>query len=96
MWFFKRRKETEQDILIKRIKEESLNLQGLFSNIQNRTEAEALYKELCKQCHPDKFEKYPEKQVIAKELFDKVQNAKYNYNSLTTLKAIIEDKLLKD
>lgn len=94
MWFFKKKKETEQDILVKRIKTEQLDMQGLFSNINNRAEVEALYKELCKQCHPDKFEKDSERQKIAKELFDKIQNRKNNYNSLVELKAIIEKELL--
>ena len=94
MWFFKKKRETEQDILVKRIKAEQLDMQGLFSNINNRAEVEALYKELCKQCHPDKFENEPEKQKIAKELFDKIQNGKNNYNSLVELKAIIEKELL--
>ena len=94
MWFFKKKRETEQDILVKRIKAEQLDMQGLFSNINNRAEVEALYKELCKQCHPDKFENEPKKQKIAKELFDKIQNGKNNYNSLVELKAIIEKELL--
>ena len=55
MWFFKKKRETEQDILIKRIKAEQLDMQDLFSNINNRSEVETLYKELCKLSHPDKF-----------------------------------------
>ena len=37
MWFFKKKRETEQDILIKRIKAEQLDMQDLFSNINNRS-----------------------------------------------------------
>lgn len=96
MWFFKKKKETEQDILVKRIKAEQLDMQGLFSNINNRAEVETLYKELCKQCHPDKFEKDAERQEIAKELFDEIQNSRNNYNSLIKLKSIIEEKNIKD
>lgn len=96
MWFFKKKKETEQDILVKRIKAEQMDMQGLFSNINNRAEVETLYKELCKQCHPDKFEKDSERQEIAKELFDEIQNSRNNYNSLIKLKSIIEEKLIKD
>ena len=41
MWFFKKTKRTEQDILIDRIKAERLDMQGLFSNINKRGEVEA-------------------------------------------------------
>ena len=30
MWFFKKKKETEQDMQVKRIKAEQLDMQGLF------------------------------------------------------------------
>ena len=94
MWFFKKKKLTEQDILIERIKAEQLNMQDLFSNINNRSEVEALYKELCKLSHPDKFDKEPEKKEIAKELFAQIQTNRNNYNQLIALKDIIEVKLL--
>ena len=94
MWFFKKKKQTEQDILIERIKSEQLDMQDLFSNINNRSEVEALYKELCKLSHPDKFDKEPEKKEIAKELFAQIQTNRNNYNQLMELKDIIEVKLL--
>ena len=94
MWFFKKKKQTEQDILIERIKAEQLNMQDLFSNINNRSEVEALYKELCKLSHPDKFDKESEKKEIAKELFAQIQTNRNNYNQLMELKDIIEVKLL--
>jgi hypothetical protein len=94
MWFFKRRKQTEQDILIERIKAEQLDMQDLFSNINNRSEVESLYKELCKLSHPDKFDKEPKKKEIAKELFAQIQTNRNNYNQLIALKDIIEVKLL--
>lgn len=94
MWFFKKKKETEQDILIKRIKSERLDMQDLFSNINNRSEVESLYKELCKLSHPDKFDKEPKKKEIAKELFAQIQTNRNNYKQLIQLKGIIEVKLL--
>ncbi len=94
MWFFKKKKQTEQDILIERIKSEQLDMQDLFSNINNRSEVESLYKELCKLSHPDKFDKEPEKKEIAKELFAQIQTNRNNYNQLMELKGIIEVKLL--
>ena len=96
MWFFKKnkKKETEQDILVQRIKAEKYDLQGLFSNINNRAEVEALYKELSKQSHPDKYENDLAKQEIAKELFAEVQNNRNNYHQLMELKEKIKVKLL--
>ena len=94
MWFFKKKRETEQDILIERIKAEQLDMQDLFSNINNRSEVESLYKELCKLSHPDKFDKEPKKKEIAKELFAQIQTNRNNYNQLIALKDIIEVKLL--
>ena len=90
MWFFKKKKQTEQDILIERVKAERLDMQGLFSNINKRGEVEALFKELSKLSHPDKFEKDPEKNEIAQKLFTQIQN------KLMELKTIIEVKLLND
>ena len=94
MWFFKKKKQTEQDILIERIKSEQLDMQGLFSNINKRGEVEALFKELSKLSHPDKFEKDPEKKEIAKDLFAQILNNKNNFNQLMELKKEIEVKLL--
>ena len=94
MWFFKKKRETEQDILIERIKAEQLDMQDLFSNINYRSEVETLYKELCKLSHPDKFDKEPKKKEIAKELFAQIQTNRNNYNQLIALKDIIEVKLL--
>ncbi|MBO5630721.1 MAG: hypothetical protein J5965_16780 [Aeriscardovia sp.] len=96
MWFFKKTKRTEQDILIDRIKAERLDMQGLFSNINKRGEVEALYKELSKLSHPDKFEKNPEKKEIAQKLFIQIQSNRNNYTQLMELKAIAEVKLLND
>jgi hypothetical protein len=96
MWFFKKKKKTEQDILIERIKAEQLDMQGLFSNINKRGEVEALFKELSKLSHPDKFEKDPKKKEIAQKLFTQIQNNRNNYTQLMELKTIVEVKLLND
>lgn len=94
MWFFKKKRETEQDILVNRIKSEQLDMRDLFSNINKRGEVEGLYKGLCKIAHPDKFDKDPEKIKIAKDLFSQIQNNRNNYNQLVELKSIVETKLL--
>ncbi len=96
MWFFKKKRETEQDILVKRIKSEQLDMHDLFSNINKRGEVEALFKELCKIAHPDKFDKDPEKNKIAKDLFAQIQNNRNNYNQLIELKEMVEVKLFND
>ncbi len=93
MWF-KKKKQTEQDLLIERIKAEQIDLQGIFSDINKRGEVEALFKELSKLSHPDKFEKDPEKKEIAKDLFAQIQNSRNNYTRLIELKQSVEDKLL--
>ena len=94
MWFFKKKKDTEQDILINRIKSEQLDMNDLFSNINKRGEVEALFKELCKIAHPDKFDKDPEKSKISKDLFSQIQKNRNNYNQLMELKEIVEVQLL--
>lgn len=96
MWFFKKKKQTEQDILIERIKAEQIDLQGIFSDINKRGEVESLFKELSKLSHPDKFEKIPEKKDIAKDLFSQIQNNRNNYTRLIELRQSIEDKLLNE
>jgi hypothetical protein len=95
MWFFRKRKDPENDALIEKIKEEQIDMQNIFSNISNRTKIEVLYKELCKLCHPDRFEKDLEKQRLAKELFDRLQSSKTDYNRLLELKTIINEQLIK-
>ena len=96
MWFFKKKRETEQDILIKRIKSEQIDLQGIFSDINKRGEVETLFKELSKLSHPDKYEKNPEKKEIAKDLFAQILNNRNNYTRLIELKRSVEDKLLNN
>lgn len=93
MWFFKK-KDTIQEELIKRIKEEDLDMSGLFSNINNRSKIESLYKELCKLCHPDLYEKEPDKRELAQNLFTKIQKNKNDYNALLKLKENILDTLM--
>lgn len=94
MWFFRKKRETEQDILVSRIKSEQLDMHDLFSNINKRGEVEGLFKELCIIAHPDKFDKDPEKNIIAKDLFSQIQNNRNNYNQLIELKSLVETKLL--
>lgn len=93
MWFFKK-KNTIQEELIKKIKKEDLDMEGLFANINNRSKIEPLYKELCKLCHPDLYEKEPDKRELAQNLFTKIQKNKNDYNALLKLKENIIDTLM--
>ena len=94
MWFFKKKKDTLKEELIKKIKDEDLDMSGLFSNINNRYKMESLYKELCKLCHPDLYEKEPYMRELAQELFTKIQKNKNDYNALLKLKETIIDTLI--
>jgi len=63
-------------------------------NFNSRPKIE-FYKELCKLCHPDKFEKDLEKQRLAKELFDRVQSCNTDNNRMLELKTIINEQQIK-
>ena len=90
MWFFKKKKDTQQEELIKKIKAENLDLNGLFSNINNRDKVALLYRELCLLSHPDKN---PTKYEQAQKLFNKVQECRNDYNALLQLKDEIINSL---
>lgn len=49
-----------------------------------------LYKELIKKSHPDK---HPQKEKLAKEIAELVNNNRYNYRELLKLKERIENEL---
>lgn len=97
MWglFNKKKQENEKEILIKKIKEEKLDMGSLFSSINNRSKMDNLYKELCKLTHPDLYENDAEKQKIANEIFTQIQNSRNDYDRLVELKDIITEKLIK-
>lgn len=94
MWFFHKQKIDKS--LIDEIKNEEVDMQTLFSNINNRAKVETLYKQLAKQVHPDRYENNPEKQAIAYHLFSQLQNHKSDYDFMLKLKEEIETKLLND
>jgi hypothetical protein len=93
MGLFKRRNK-DQKRLIDEIKKESISMEGLLGNIQKMDELQVLYKELCSEAHPDRFMD-SEKQEIAKQMFQKIQANKYNYEELVSIKQEMEVKLLK-
>ena len=96
MWHFKKDKQPIDNQYIKALKKERLDLDSLFTNINNRSKMSILYKELSKLWHPDLYENDPQKKELAQMLFVRVQNSKSNYNSLLQLKEEIECYLIKD
>lgn len=76
-------------------KTEILAEQPDFGNILNSAfNAESLYKELSRQCHPDRFAPNKQKMAIANELFQRVSKNRNNIKALQDLKIEISQKLL--
>lgn len=67
-----------------------VDMPNIFDSIYK---AEALYKELAKITHPDKFVG-DDRQAIAQELFKEVSENKRNYKALVAIKAKVESELL--
>ena len=76
-------------------KSEILAEQPDFGNIFNSAfNAEPLYKELSRVCHPDRFAPDKHKMEIADELFQRVSKNRNNIKALQDLKEEITQKLL--
>ena len=54
------------------------------------SKAKKLYKELILKSHPDK---HPEKEELAKEFTEQINNNRYNYRELLKLKERIDNEL---
>ena len=75
-------------------KTEILAEQPDFGNLFNSAfNAEPLYKELSRICHPDRFAPDTNKMAIADELFQRVSNNRNNIKVLQELKEEIAQKL---
>ena len=75
-------------------KAEILAEQPDFGNIFNSAfNAEPLYKELSRKCHPDRFAPDAKKMAIADELFQRVTKNRNNIKELQALKEEIAQKL---
>jgi hypothetical protein len=95
MWKIFRKKtqeERELEELSKKIKSEPLNMSTLFSNLNMRDEIDALYSDLCRRVHPDRFVGNEKKMELADKLFKQVQEGKADYQKLLALKEDV-DKL---
>lgn len=58
--------------------------------VESIAKSKMLYKELIKKSHPDK---HPQKEKLAKEIAELVNNNRYNYRELLKLKERIENEL---
>lgn len=75
-------------------KSEILAEQPDFGNLFNSAfNAEPLYKELSRMCHPDRFAPDANKMAIADELFQQVSKNRNNIKVLQALKEEITQKL---
>lgn len=64
--------------------DEAINVVKSFSD------AKMLYKKLCSLCHPDRFLD-DELKLKAQNIFQQVQESKYNYDELKKLEKVVED-----
>ena len=65
-----------------------------FANILNSSfNAESIYKELLKKCHPDRFAPDEEKMVIATDLTARITKCKHDIKSLNQLREEAKKKL---
>ena len=67
----------------------NIDMNNLMNSIHHSRE---LYKELSKNCHPDRFVNTP-KQEIAEEIFQKISRNKRNYEQLMFIKEEAKNKL---
>lgn len=58
--------------------------------VESIAKSKMLYKELIKKSHPDK---HPQKEKLAKEIAELVNNNRYNYRELLKLEERIENEL---
>lgn len=58
--------------------------------VESIAKSKMLYKELIKKSHPDK---HPQKEKLAKEIAELINNNRYNYRELLKLKERIENEL---
>lgn len=86
MGLFRRKKSEETEKIIAKVKEEKLDFSGLFSNLNNRKEIDALYTELSRSIHPDKFVGNPEKENLANKLFQRLQENSTNLLEMQKIK----------
>jgi hypothetical protein len=86
----KTQEERELEALIKKIKSDPMNMSTLFDNLNMRSEIGALYSDLCRRVHPDRFIGNDEKMAQAENLFKQIQESKADYQRLMALKEEVD------
>lgn len=59
--------------------------------VEGISKAKTLYKELIRKAHPDR---HPQKEELAKEITEAINNNRYNYRGLLELKKRVETELI--
>ena len=67
---------------IKKAKEQNIDMDNLMNSING---SRALYKELSKKCHPDRFVN-DDRQKLAEDIFQEISSNKRDFDKLSTLK----------
>lgn len=77
--------------LIKRIKFRKTITEDESTNvIDGMVKAQRLYKELCKQAHPDRN---PNNEEVARDIMTRIVENRHNYSALLSIKEEIDEKL---
>ena len=59
-----------------------VDIDNLLSSFGHIEDMDTLYKSLCSRCHPDRFVGNEIMQQKATDLFQRIQNCRFNYNAL--------------
>lgn len=74
---------------IKKAKEQNIDMDNLMNSING---SRALYKELSKKCHPDRFVN-DARQKLAEDIFQEISSNKRDFDKLSTLKKRATEEL---
>ena len=85
----KAKRMNPSDLEIRKAKKSDINMDDVMRDMH---EAPALYKALCRACHPDRFAGNP-LEFLANELFQEVQQNEHNFKQLELLKTKIQEQL---
>jgi len=83
-------KKTTRCQIKSKVLQEDMDLNNIFNSAFN---AEPLYKELTRICHPDRFAPDEEKMRIADELFQRITKNRNNIKELQNLRDEMNQKL---
>ncbi len=90
----RKRKKTAINDKRQQFKKEAMNEKVDFNNIINSSfQAQEMYNNLKKKCHPDRFPTDSDKNKIALELFQEITKNKTNYKKLLELQEEAKTKL---